>query len=56
MALTATATPATKQSLMAMMRDPVTEIGSVNKPNLYFRAIELSPNLPKQGNLPLKDN
>ena len=49
MALTATATPATKLSLMNMLRNPVTQVGSVSKPNIYLKAIELPSLFPKPG-------
>lgn len=46
MALTATATPATKISLKVMLRHPVSHVGSVSK---YLKAIELPSFFPKPG-------
>lgn len=54
MALTATATPATKRSLTVMLRHPVSHVGSVSKPNISLKAIELPSLFPKPGNLIIK--
>ena len=36
MALTATATPAIQEQLLTMLRDPIKEIATINKPNISF--------------------
>ncbi len=48
MALTATATPALQDQLLALLRNPVKEVSSINKPNISFHAMELTE-LPKHG-------
>ena len=48
MALTATATPVITQTLLQMLREPLTLLGSVNKPNLSFEASELCQ-MPSRG-------
>lgn len=48
MALTATATPALQNELLASLRDPVVQISSINKPNISLHAFQLT-NLPKNG-------
>lgn len=50
MTLTATATPAIRDKLVSMLRDPVKEIATVNKPNISLHVRELK-NLPKHGML-----
>ena len=48
MALTATATPAVRDLLLTSLRNPVQEIATVNKPNIFLQAVELNK-LPKSG-------
>jgi superfamily II DNA helicase RecQ len=48
MALTATAIPALHDQLLALLRNPVKEISTINKPNISFHAMELT-DLPKHG-------
>ena len=48
MALTATATPAIQEQLLTMLRDPIKEIATINKPNISLHATELTK-LPKKG-------
>ena len=48
MALTATATPVLRTHLSRMLRDPIEEIATINKPNITLQVIELN-NLPKHG-------
>ena len=43
MALTTTATPQTRDMLKLMLREPVCEIGSVNKPNITYTVTLLKP-------------
>lgn len=50
MALTATATPVIQEQLLTMLRDPVKEISTINKPNISLYATELTK-LPKNGSL-----
>ena len=42
-ALTATASTTQRRALLQMLRNPTTEISSVNKPNIYYRVIEFNP-------------
>lgn len=49
MALTATATPALQDQLLTLLlRNPISEISTINKPNISFHAMELTK-LPKHG-------
>ncbi len=43
MALKATATPQTRDMLKSMLREPVCEIGSVNKSNITYTVALLKP-------------
>ena len=42
-ALTATASTTQRHTLLQMLRNPTTEVSSVNKPNIYYRVIEFNP-------------
>ena len=42
-ALTATATNTQKTELLQMLRNPTTEVASVNKPNISYRVMEFKP-------------
>ena len=48
MALTATATPAIRTVLLSSLRNPVKEVATVNRPNIFLQAVELNK-LPKSG-------
>lgn len=48
MALTATATPAIRDLLLSLLRNPVQEVSIINKPNISLQAVELTK-LPKNG-------
>ena len=47
MALTATATPVIRKQLLTMLRDPIKEIFTINKPNISLHPTELTK-LPKK--------
>lgn len=53
MALTATATPALRDQLLSMLRNPTKEISTINKPNISLHVTELTK-LPKNGLFSIK--
>ena len=48
MALTATATPTTKEKLLALLDNPVSEVSSVDKPNISLHVHDIT-HLPRNG-------